>query len=303
MDPTYDALVIGGGPAGLSAAIYLARALRRTLVLDRGGGRWDGPQVNENYFGFPEGITARELRTRGLEQARRFGAEVEPLEACSVTADAEAFSVETAAGMRRGRTLVLATGVSDRYPEIPEGGRFEGSGLYWCLTCDGYLARGRPAAVVGDDEAAAVEALQLRRFTERIALVAPRGRRWSPGRGEALARSGVQVVEAAIEGLEPGPGGRLSALRLLGGGRLGVEIAFVHQSGRPNSELAARLGLTLTREGYVKVDGEQRTGRRRVYAAGDVTRLHSHQVVTAVHEGATAAIAASFDLLPADARP
>ena len=303
MAEPYDAIVVGGGPAGLSAAIYLARSLRRTLVLDRGGGRWDGLQVTENYLGFPQGIAARELRARGVEQARRFGADFEPLEVSRIGRADPGFTVETDGGMRRARTVVLATGVTDRYPDVPGWPPFEGAGLHWCLYCDGYLARGRPAAVVGADEASAVEALQLRRFTDRVTLVAPEPPSWSARRDAALARAGIAVVEGAVERLEAGEERRLSGLRLRGGRRVSVEVAFVHQPGRPNSDLARDLGVARSTEGYVKVDSEQRTSAPRVYAAGDVTRLHSHQVVTAAHEGATAAVSANFDLLPPDARP
>jgi thioredoxin reductase (NADPH) len=298
-----DALVVGGGPAGLSAAIYLARALRSVVVLDRGGGRWDGPQVTDNYLGFPDGIPARELRARGAEQARRFGAAIEPLAARDTRWERDRYVVETDRGPREARTLVLATGVDDRYDDIPDWQRFEGTGLYWCLTCDGYLARDRHAAIVGSDEAAAIEALQLRRFTPRVSLVSPRPPAWSPGRAAALARGGVEVHHAGVGRLEPGPEGQLAGMWLEDGRRLEVAITFVFQGGRPSVGLAGRLGLALTAQGYIQVDSEQRTSRPRVYAAGDVTRLHSHQVVTAVHEGATAAIAANFDLLPDDARP
>jgi thioredoxin reductase (NADPH) len=299
----FDVLVVGGGPAGLSAALYAARALRRTLVLDRGGGRWDGPQVTENYFGFPDGVPARELRARGAAQARRLGAAIEHAAATDVQEGAECFVVQTDRGPREARTIVLATGVDDRYPDVPDWRAFEGAGLYWCLTCDGPLARGRPAAVIGDDEAAACEALQLRRFTDRVTLVAPGRPRWTEARGAALARAGVPVAGGPVERIEPGPEGRLAGIRLPGGERVAAEVAFVHEPGRPNSALARRLGLALSDKGYISVNTEQRTSRPRVYAAGDVTRLHSHQVVTAVHEGATAAIAASFDLLPPECRP
>src|SRR5437868_430872 len=119
-DNLFDALIIGGGPAGLSAAVYLGRFQRSVLVLDAGKGRSSFWQINENYLGFPNGVTTRELRELGRAQAERFGAdfkegEVERIEVC----DDQTFTAHTTVGDFTGRTLLFATGVQDIWPDIP----------------------------------------------------------------------------------------------------------------------------------------------------------------------------------------
>lgn len=307
--------VVGGGPAGLSAALYLARYLRPVVLYDSGGGRWTGAQVNHNYLGFPGGVAARRLHELGVEQLADYPhARVERARVQRCAAHADGFLVQTGpatetgtgAGTGAGQqvaAVVLASGVRDDFVHFPGWEAFVGLGLVWCLTCDGWESRGGELVVVGADAAAVGEALQLRRYTPTVTLVTNRPDPLPAELGERLRRGGVALVQAAVTAGEGDPAsGRLAALRVADGRRIGCDRVFSVQGARPAAELAVALGARLGPHGHVEVDVEQRTSVPRLYAAGDLTRPHSHQVATAVHEGAQAASACNYDLYPAELR-
>ncbi len=307
--PDVDALILGGGPAGLSAALVLARALRRVAVLD---GDADGvkarstwPQVNHNLLGWPDGLPAARLRELGRAQLCDYDSmEVIDEPAASVVGTDGGFVATTAQGReRRGRIVLLATGVEDSYPRFPGWEDYVGRSLHWCLACDAYAARSKRLVAIGADEAAALDALQLRRFTEDVVLVT--------GTTEACAvddehrrrleTAGVDVVEGAVVGAE-GSDGRLEALLTSDGTRVPCDEAFSLLPPVPRNGLASALGASTDPAGFVGVDAEQRTDVPGVFAAGDLTRRHSHQLATALHEGTQAGHAMSFALLPDELR-
>jgi len=135
-----DALVVGGGPAGLSAALYLARYLRSVVVLDSGHGRSSHHQVNHNYLGFPDGISALDLRANGRKQLARYphAQLVEDHVEDAVREGDGTFAVRSRAGRWTARVVVLATGVVDHYPRFEGWESYVGTSLFWCITCDGY---------------------------------------------------------------------------------------------------------------------------------------------------------------------
>ena len=300
---TADALVVGGGPAGLSAAIHLARYDRSCLVFDGGHGRSTQHQVNHNYLGFPGGVAAVELRVLGRRQLGEYDHV-----ACvdervdSLAADGDQFTARTAAGTWSGRTVILCTGVSDNYPWFDAWESYCGRSMFWCVTCDGYASRGKEILVVGRTDAAAVEALQLRRFSDRVTLLTNDERvELSDKSRRRLASAGIDVLEDRIESAS-GDDGQLREVRTQGGRTLGLEALFSVQGATPKVELAAELGVTLAENGFIDTDEEQHTNVPGVFAAGDVTRIHSHQIPTAVHEGATAAASANYHLYPPELR-
>ena len=301
----YDAAIIGGGPAGLAAAVNLARALRSVLVFDRPQpGRSDYPQVNHNYLGFPEGVPALRLRERGMAQAQRYGAQFCDSEVVGVRAVPGGFALDGAGGERcRARGVILAMGVRDHWPRFPGFEAFVGRSLHWCIVCDGYEMRGKRVVVAGNDDEAETVALQMHRFTSDVTLVTNDGAMGlTPEAADRLARRGLPVVVGRIAGgrARDGEPGMLAALWLEDGRELPVEHLFSHQGATPQTALARSLGVELSGNGYIKVDTEQRTSEPLVYAAGDCTRLFAHQIATAAHEGATAAQTLNFDLFEAD---
>jgi len=301
----FDAVIIGGGPAGLAAAVNLARALRSVLVCDRPQpGRSDYPQVNHNYLGFPEGVPARELRARGTAQAKRYGAQVCDSEVMAIRRTSDGFTLEGTDGERyRARGVILATGVRDNWARFPGFEAFIGRSLHWCIVCDGYEMRGKRGVVAGNDDEAATMAVQLRRFTPDVTLVTNDGALGlRPEAADRLARRELPVVigRIACGQARVGEPGMLESLRLEDGRELPTEHLFSHQGATPQTALARSLGVALSGGGYINVDTEQRTNEPFVYAAGDCTRLLAHQIVTAAHEGATAAQTLNYDLFHED---
>lgn len=290
-DALYDTLVIGGGPAGLSAAIYLGRFLRNVLVLDEGRGRSSFAQVNDNYLGFPEGVTARELRDLGRKQAERFKAHflvcrVDKLyrnEANGV------FTATTSAGDRLGRTVVLCTGVRDIWPALPDVLDHVGKTLFWCIVCDGFRAKGKRVVLFGNDDEAATTACQFLPYTNQVTLISEEGKRTcTQEKIREMTCHGIKLLEGVPAGVEGTPE-NITGVVLSDGRCIAADIMFSLLGCLPNNKLALDVGVECTPHGWVKVDQEGYTSVPGVFCAGDLSRMHTHQVVAAAHEGAEAA--------------
>jgi thioredoxin reductase (NADPH) len=293
----FDSIVVGSGPAGLSAAVYLGRFLRKTVVIDNNEGRSSGSQLNENYLGFPRGVRAERLRDLGQRQARRFGVRFVSGTISSAAVDKDQFVVSGDCGKWRGRTLILASGVTDVWPTFPRVERHIGRSLFWCITCDGFRTWGKKLVLIGADDEAAVTALQFLAFTRDILFVEETvegENAISAKQSREMKRQGIKVVQGRIE-RAVGGAARLSAITV-NGERYPAEIIFSLLGSVPNSQLAAQLGALLDERGFVNITSEQRTNVPRFYAAGDITGPYAHQVSSAVHEGAMAGQAANFDL-------
>lgn len=299
-DKLYDCVIVGGGPAGLSAAVYLGRLRRQVLVLDDKQGRSTWHQVNRNYLGFPDGLHATALRELGEKQAARYGVEFLAEQACHAAAEGEGrerrFTVATDSRNVVARTIILANGVSDRFPQFEGSEECIGRSMFWCIICDGYEAIDKRVVVLGHDDHAAATALQLLVFTREVTLVSgPERLKVSSRRKADLIEHGVQLYESDCSIYECGSG-QLHSLTLTNGERLDLDLLFVSQATEPNNQLAKELEIYLTDGGYLRVDAEQLTNIEGVYAAGDITRLHNHQVSSAVHEGGMAAAAVNYYL-------
>ncbi|HVK06190.1 MAG TPA: NAD(P)/FAD-dependent oxidoreductase [Armatimonadaceae bacterium] len=293
----YDALILGGGPAGLSAAVYLGRFTRSVLVVDAGEGRSSFQQRNDNYLGFPEGVTTRDLRDLGRRQAERFGvafrdARVERVEAAGEDVEGRpVYRAVTTDGDFDGRTVLFATGVTDIWPEVPGVLEWVGVQVFWCITCDGYRTQGKRLVCVGNDDEAATTTLQFLLFTDRLTLVAdPEKARFSDQKRRDLEDAGVPVVYARPASFSLSPdGGTITAVCLDSGELLPCDLIFSLLGVRPNTQLAREMGLALDGAGYVVIDEEGYTTLPGVFAAGDLTGLYTQQVASAVHAGAEAA--------------
>jgi thioredoxin reductase (NADPH) len=299
---TYDAVIIGGGPAGLTAAIYLARSLRSVAVVDCDRpARSDWVQVNHNYLGFPDGISIVDLGKRGRAQAEQYGARFYETEATSISRLDGEFEVTAGQHKLCGRAVILATGVTDNWVEFPGYEEFIGRSMHWCIVCDGYEMQGQRVLVVGDDEHAAQVAMQMVRFTNDVSLlVRMEAPEMDQRLRQALSARGIRVMSGEIATARAREPGVFAAVVLAGREEIEVDHLFSEQGARPNVALAESMGIDLTDDGYIRVDTEGRTSMAAIYAAGDVTRLFSHQVVTAAHEGATAATSLAYDLFAAE---
>lgn len=294
---TWDVAILGSGPAGLSAAIYLARFNRRTLVVEGEGGQTSWSQVTKNYLGFPRGIKARDLIARGREQAKQFGAVIQrgPIDKIVRTGTGFALHGQT---RFRASAIVFCTGTSTSFPAFPGRDRYIGRSLFDCLICHGHAVRGQRVLVVGHDDASAPTCLQLLRFTRHLTFLIncdSGGDKLSGAAKERLERGRIPVKCGALKSVR-GRGGMMREVELDTGEIVKADFMFSRQTRIPNADLAASLGIVIEGEGHIKVDAHQRTSMERVYAAGDVCSTSRHQIISAAHQGAAAAMSVHEDL-------
>ncbi len=294
---TYDLVIIGGGPAGSSAAVYAARGRLRTLVIDKAptAGALALTHKIANYPGVLGEVTGLELLTLMRRQAKQFGATFVRSNIVSVDVDSDVKVVKLPEGEARGRSLFVAVGSRGRAAKVKGEERFEGRGVSYCATCDAAFFTDKTVAVVGDNAEAAEDTIQLARFASRVHVYLP-GKSW--GRDvpveqlEGLANVTVSPAQPLREvigedrfvGIAVGPSGKEQ--------RVDVDGVFVYLAGnRPGTDF---LGDTVKRdeEGYVVVDEYLRTSVEGVFAGGDARRTPVKQAVVAAADGAIAAMSA-----------
>lgn len=285
----------------MSAAVYLGRFTRSVLVLDAGEGRSSFLQVNENYLGFPNGITTRELRELGRKQAERFGVKFEDCRVERIEQTEGGFRVFTTNGDFDGATLLFATGVTDVWPDVPQIRDWIGKQVFWCITCDGHKTKNKRLVCVGNTDEAATTTLQFLLFTNKITLLADKEKaRFSDEKLAALAQHNIPVVYARPDRFDFSPNGdHIEGICLDNGERLPFDMLFSLLGVRPNTGLARDIGLRLDAEGYIVIDEEGYTSIRGIFAAGDLTKLYTQQVASAVHAGAEAAQTMNYYLYEA----
>lgn len=285
-------MIIGGGPAGLSAAIYSARANYKTLVLDTGKSRLYYADKIQNYFGIPD-IGGNELMRIGREQARMFGTEIKNEEALVVRKTGGIFVVETNKDTYSCKGLILATGLPLKKPSIPSLESFIGKGVSYCVLCDGFFFKAKRVGVIGARNHAAKEALELLSHTTDIVLLT-NGERPNIDNTllDKLKEAGVKIDERKINRIFGDS--IVRGVVFDDGGEMPLNGIFVALGDAGATEMANMLGLEL-RGAYIAVDTKQKTNLDCVYAAGDCTGSTS-QVAIAVGQGANAAISLISEL-------
>jgi thioredoxin reductase (NADPH) len=294
---TEQVIIIGSGPAGLTAALYTARAQLEPLVFvgDTLGGQVAISSEIENYPGFPEGLTGPELGQLFQKQAERFGARLEYDTITGLDLSVRPFKVTAYSGEREAHALIIATGSSPRKLGVPGEEEFAGRGVSYCATCDGFFYTGREIALVGGGDAAVEEALFLTRFAAKIYQVHRRDRlradRYMQER--ALRNERIEfvwdTVVDEIVGHEAVSGVRLRNVKT-GEERLHpVEGVFVAIGHTPNTKFLGGQ-VTLDEKGYILTDDRRRTNVPGVYAAGDVQDWMYRQIATSVGDGCRAAM-------------
>lgn len=289
----YDVLVIGAGPAGLSAALVLGRIRRRVLVIDAGKPR-NAPSPQSHSFFTRDGTPPAELLRIGREQLQPYGVEMLDAEVVDALREDEAFTAVLADGSRRSaRRLLLATGVTDPLPEIEGLKELWGTAVIHCPYCHGWEVRDQPLAVYGNGKTAA-ERVALVRCLSRDVVLCTDGPADLGEDLEHLVRNGIPIREERIVRLE-GRDGHLERIVFEDGSDLPRHAMFLATLPRQHSSLAERLGCEITDIGLVKVDSAGLTTVPGVYAAGDLA-LRIHQVVVASADGVIAGAAINLGL-------
>lgn len=299
--PDYDVIIVGAGPAGLTAGIYALRRELKTLVLEEKfpGGRIIEAHLVENYPGFPDASSGYELAMKMIAQFEKFGGKINSgEEAVSLSLNGDVKTVATREGKYTAKAVIIAIGVQRKRLFITGEREFLGKGVSYCAACDGPLFKGKRVAVVGSGDEALEEALFLSDMASKVFLV-PNDVKLAAA--ESLIKKfeekdNAQILRdyraEAIEGKQ-----LVNSIRIknLAGGEaeeLGVDAVFIAAGVVPITEVIKKAGVEVDDRGWIKVDGEQRTNINGVFAAGDCTG-RGMQVATAVGNGAMAALSAS----------
>ena len=270
-------VIIGSGPAGVSAALYAARAGVETTVLTKGPGALDRAELIQNYYGFAEPISGAELERRGIEGAKALGVQFVTTEAVGLTY-MDKLTVETLAGDFPADAVILATGASRAAPHIPGLAGLEGHGVSYCATCDAFFYRGKDVAVLGSGEYALHEVQALLPVVKSITLLT---------NGSPLTASFPPEVTVCPEKVNAILGEeRVSGVELSGGKTVALSGVFVALGVAGSTALARKLGAEVDGN-RILVDEHMQTTLPGLYAAGDCTG-GLLQVAKAVYEGALA---------------
>ncbi|MCL6620588.1 MAG: thioredoxin-disulfide reductase [Syntrophobacterales bacterium] len=292
----YDVIIIGGGPAGLTAGIYTGRARLKALLVEKliHGGQMMTTDLVENYPGFPEGISGPELSDRMRRQAERFGLEIITGEVQEIRPGDPVHTVVLADRELTAPALIIATGASYKHLGVPGEAELVGRGVSFCATCDGALYRDQEIALVGGGDTALTETLFLSRFARKIHLI----HRRDQFRGakylqeQVLALDKVQVhwdsVVEAFEGQDALEAVRLKNVKTGQVTRLPVSGCFVAIGITPNTAFLKDL-LPMDEWGFLFTDADMATTIPGIFAAGDVRSKNLWQIATAVGDGAIAA--------------
>ncbi len=286
-----ECVIIGGGPAGLTAAIYLARFLRACIVIDGGQGRAASIPKSHNLAGFPDGVSGADLLTRMNAQALRHGARIRSGMAEELTREAGGFTVRIGQQLLRTPTVLIATGVVNHRPAMPPAVHDTAisQGLIrYCPVCDGFEARGMRIAVLGCDAHGAGEAEFLCRYGKRITLLAQNTIDLLDDDRSRLKRLGVEIAESPVRALRiDGP--HIIA-ELERGGELRFDTLYPALGTSPRNRLAAAVGAQVAEDGCILTDEHQQTNVPGLFAAGDVVE-GLDQISVAMGQAAKAATA------------
>lgn len=290
---TYDTIIVGGGIAGLQAAIQLGRySAHRVLVIDAGRGRSSLCRSYHNILGWPEGVSGEELRSMGRLQAARAGVEfIADRVVKAVKSDGTFVLTGKDEAKYVSRTLLLATGIMDRFPELPGLSETLGRSVYVCPDCDGFEIQDKTTILMGSGLAGLNMAFILRQRTPHLTYI---NHEKAPLTGEHLSQMwehGIQYIEEEIIEVESSEDGMITGVALHNGKTLHAERGFIAFGGNPvHSELAAQLGVELHKNRHIEVNRRSlMTNVEGVWAAGDVA-VHAEQATVAMGDGALAAI-------------
>lgn len=292
----YDVIIIGGGPAGFTAALYSARAKLYTLLIEKRfpGGQMATTSMMENYPGFEEPISGPDLANRMENQAKRFGAKVVNEDVIDLALNTVVKTVKTKSNLYQAKAVILCMGAFPKELGLPGEGKFKNAGVSYCATCDGAFFQDRCVAVIGGGDTAAEDALYLSRFCSKVYLI---HRRDSMRATKILQDSlfnckNVEFIWKTevddIYGKFDLEGLKVRNLKTGEINDLKADGIFIAVGNVPNTELVKEK-VELSKTGYIVTDENMQTNMFGVFAAGDIREKRLRQVITAAADGATAA--------------
>jgi len=293
----YEVIIIGGGPAGLSAGIYTSRARLNSLLIERGvvGGQIADAELVENYPGFAEGVSGPELGQLMHQQATRYGLKTVIAEATGIELKGEKRVVKTTRGNFTTRAVIIASGSERLKLGIPGEGKLTGRGVSYCATCDGPFFKEKPVAVVGGGDAAIAEALHLVKFASKVIVIHRRDQLRATRILEERARAEPKIeflwnsVVEKIEGEDAVKRLKLRQVKTKEKSTLDVAGVFIAIGFKPNTEYLKGV-LPLDKAGYIITNDKMETKIGGIFAAGDIRLNSAQQAITAAGDGATAAV-------------
>jgi thioredoxin reductase len=296
-DSTYDAIIIGGGPAGLTCAIFLGRYRRRVLLVDDGKPRNYASRAIHGFLG-QHGIPPHELLAKGRREAIEAGVEICECRATDAERVGDIFEVTTTSGVMRGRRVVLAYGVRDELPDIPNIHDYYGGSVFHCPDCDGYEVRDKMVAVIGWGKKVVGLSLKLMQWTDKLTVLTHgREREFGPEQVSKLLANGIGIKDEAIVSIQ-GNDSIVRSVTLSNGECVPVDAMFFTIGVHRSSDLAERLGcVPKDPTPCLVVDDHRQTSVEGVYAIGDLAP-GSQLAITSAADGAVAAIEINKSLLP-----
>lgn len=276
----YDVIILGAGPAGISASLYTKRANLKTLILYNDKSGLEKASLIENYYGFKNGITGEELYNTGIEQAKNIGVEVLKEEVVKIENNIEHFNVVTTKNEYQAKNLILATGNKKNRPKIKGIEKFEGKGVSYCAICDGFFYRNRSVAVLGSGNYAISETNELINIADNITILT-NGKEAPEFRADNVKVDTKEIEE--IEGED-----KVEEVKFKDGTTIKTDGIFVAEGVAGSSEFAKKLGI-ITQKDKIVVNENMETNIKGIYACGDCTG-GLLQVSKAVYEGAKAGL-------------
>jgi thioredoxin reductase (NADPH) len=294
----YEVIIIGGGPAGLTAGLYTSRSRFNTLLIEIGllGGQMTTTEVIENYPGFPQGINGDELSRLMEEQAKRFGLEVVSQEVVEVKLEGERKLVKTDESTYLCEALIICTGTEYRKLGIPGEKEFTGKGVSYCATCDGAFFKDSQIVVVGGGDSALTEALFLTKFAKELTIIHRRDvlRGTKIYQERVLSNPKIKMLwNSVVQKIKGDSIVRSIVIKNVKTGEIdefNTEGVFLFVGVSPRTQFLKNL-ITFDEAGYIVTDENCETSIKGIFAAGDCRKKLLRQIATAVGDGATAAFA------------
>lgn len=295
----WDCIVIGAGPAGLTAALYLARFHRDVLVIDGGASRAALIPLSRNYPGFPPGVSGQALLARLRAQAEAYGAVFEQAQVTEIERQQQGFKISYGDHGAYARRVLLATGIKDEMPEMAHReDAIAAAKVRLCSICDGYEVSGEEVAVYGEAERAITHAVFLRTFTDRVSALVHGDSQACDQAIQLARRYDIRFIADRVECILWQPDEQVE-LRTCTGEVYRFDVVYPVLGARICAELATSIGAAVESSGALEVDGQQQTTVAGLYAAGDVTcSLNQISVATGQAAIAATAIHNSLELKP-----